>query len=167
MAAVDEDLDLLQEDKDLNSGEICILCERNRPVFLVDNDDMILRLPERFLPPFLWNMKQDFLAKRPYLKFLRVNSRLIRICECSQKNAHAYCITAQVVRSQKIYCRDCKSYFHLYVKSERILSSEYMLDVLKLLLLVIASVAAIYGIYYLDRVLKGIYLAKTENDLAR
>ena len=32
---------------------ICILCERNRPVFLVDSDDQILRMQERFLPPFL------------------------------------------------------------------------------------------------------------------
>ena len=126
-----------------------------------------MRLPERFLPPFLWGMKQDFLAKRPYLKFLRINSRLIRVCECPDKNAHAYCVSAHVLRSQKIYCKDCKSYYHLYVKSERILSSEYMLDVLKLLILVSAFVGAIYGIYYLDRVLKGNYLAATENDLAR
>ena len=112
-------------------------------------------------------MKQDFLAKRPYLKFLRINSRLIRVCDCPHKNAHAYCISAHVLRSQKIYCKDCMSYYHLYVKSERTLSSEYMLDVLKLLLLVITFVGAIYGIYYLDRVLKGIYLAKTENDIAQ
>ena len=36
---------------------ICILCQRQRPIFLVDNDDMILRLPERFLPPFLKSLK--------------------------------------------------------------------------------------------------------------
>ena len=111
-------------------------------------------------------MKQDFLNKRAYLKFLRVNSKLIRVCDCTHKNCHAYCISAHVLRSQKIYCKDCMSYYHLYVKSERILSSEYMVQVIKLIFMFSAFVAAIYGIYYLDRVLKGIYLAQAENVLA-
>jgi hypothetical protein len=55
----------------------CQMCLRQRPIFLVESDDMILRLPERFLPPFLKSLKLDFLNKRQYLKYLRINSKVI------------------------------------------------------------------------------------------
>lgn len=42
----------------------CDLCERPRPIFVVDTDDMIKRLPERFLSPLLKNLKKDFSNKR-------------------------------------------------------------------------------------------------------
>jgi len=116
---------------------------------------MILRLPERFLPPFLKAMKQDFLRKKPYLKFLRINSKFIHICSCDHKICHAYCCTAQVLRSQKIYCKDCLSYFSLYVRSERIFSSEYLGGVIRLLLVFAMFSSLIYAVFYLDRFLKG------------
>ena len=43
--------------------EICLFCERNRPIFLVDSDDMIMRMQERFLPTFLKQLKQDYIQK--------------------------------------------------------------------------------------------------------
>jgi hypothetical protein len=101
----------------------CDLCERPRPIFVVDTDDMIKRLPERFLSPLLKNLKKDFNNKRQYLKFLRINAKYIKACNCEDKKHHAYCITAQVVRTQKIYCKDCGAYYHLYVKSEKLCSS--------------------------------------------
>lgn len=55
----------------------CGLCERPRPVFVVDTDDMIKRLPERFLSPLLRSLRKDFNNKRQYLKFLRINARWI------------------------------------------------------------------------------------------
>ena len=39
---------------------ICDLCARNRPIFVVDTDDMIKRMPERHLSPLLKNLKSDF-----------------------------------------------------------------------------------------------------------
>ena len=41
--------------------ENCILCQRTRPIFIVESDDMIMRMQERYLPQFLKNLKQDFL----------------------------------------------------------------------------------------------------------
>ena len=152
---------LLQEDGD--QGQLCIFCERQRPIFLVDSDDAILRLPEKFLPPFLKQLKQDFLNKRAYLKFLRINSKFISCCACSHKRAHAYCMTAFVLRSQKIYCKDCNTYFHLYVKSERILSTEYLGSIVRLAFMFAVFGAVIYGIYYLDHYLKGLYIRDNEN----
>lgn len=55
----------------------CELCLRHRPIFVVDSDESILRLPDKFLPQFLKNLRQDFLNKRQYLKFLKVNSKVI------------------------------------------------------------------------------------------
>ena len=40
--------------------KICTLCARNRPVFVVDTDNMIKRMPERHLSPLLKNIKKDF-----------------------------------------------------------------------------------------------------------
>lgn len=68
--------------------------------------------------------------------------------------AHAYCSTANVLRTQKIYCKDCYSYYHLYVKSERIFSSEYMYGVAKLVVTFLIISGGIYGVYELDNYLK-------------
>jgi hypothetical protein len=61
---------------------ICDLCARNRPIFVVDTDDMIKRMPERHLSPLLKNLKNDFNQKKLYLKFLRIHSRFIYPCKC-------------------------------------------------------------------------------------
>ena len=115
---------------------------------------MILRLPERFLPVFLRSLKQDYICKRQYLKFMKINSKLIQGCSCHEKYCHAYCLTAFVLRSQKIYCKDCYSYFKLYVKSERIISSEYIGSLVRLFILYILAAMFIYAIYEVDHVLK-------------
>lgn len=58
-----EDVDKNVLDSDLLEKK-CDLCERPRPIFVVDTDDMIKRLPERFLSPLLKNLKKDFSNKR-------------------------------------------------------------------------------------------------------
>ena len=68
-------------------------------------------------------MKKDFNNKRQYLNYLRINAKYIKPCLCEGKSFHAYCVTAQVVRSQKIYCKDCGAYYQLYVKGEKLCSS--------------------------------------------
>ena len=115
---------------------------------------MILRLPERFLPVFLKSLKQDFICKRQYLKFMKINSKLIQGCSCHEKYCHAYCLTAFVLRNQKIYCKECYSYFKLYVKSERIISSEYIGSLVRLFILYIFVAVIIYALYEVDYVLK-------------
>ena len=44
--------------------KICTLCARNRPVFVVDTDNMIKRMPDRHLSPLLKNIKKDFNNQR-------------------------------------------------------------------------------------------------------
>jgi hypothetical protein len=79
-----EDIDKNVLDSDLLEKK-CDLCERPRPIFVVDTDDMIKRLPERFLSPLLKNLKKDFNNKRQYLKFLRINAKYIKACNCEDK----------------------------------------------------------------------------------
>ena len=79
-----------------------------------------MRLPQRYMPQFLRNLRQDYIDKSPYLKYLRISSKFIQVCDCSWKNCHSYCVTAYVLRTQKIYCVDCDAFFQLYVKDERL-----------------------------------------------
>jgi hypothetical protein len=137
-----------------NEDVTCYFCHRPRPIFIVDNDDMILRMPERYLPPFLKSLKQDFINKKQYLKYLRISSNLIRSCECTHKICHAYCTTAFLLRTQKIFCKDCNSYFQLYVRWERIFSTEYLGTVFKLMLITFVFGAAIFLVQRLDSFLK-------------
>ena len=76
---------------------MCTLCERNTPIYL--DDETILRLPERFLPTFLINLRDDFINKSKYINLLRVNSKFISVCGCPWKECHAYCATAYVLRN--------------------------------------------------------------------
>lgn len=110
----------LQEDMD---QKICSLCDRNRPVFVVDSDNMIKRMPERYLSPLLKSLKLDLKNNRMYLKYLRIKINFINPCQCTKKIVHSYCQTAKVVRQQKIYCEDCGAYYHLFVKGEKLCSS--------------------------------------------
>lgn len=120
---------------------------------MVDYDE-VLRIPDRTLCQFLRNLKQDFLNKRQYLKFIKITSKFIQICKCSQKICHSYCATAHVLRNQRIYCIDCFHYFRLYVRSERIFSTFYTSRVIRMLVLFIFNAVIIYGVYELDRYLK-------------
>ena len=80
-----------------NEEHICTLCERQRPCFVVESDDMIMRVPERYLSPLLKQLKKDYLAKKQYLRYMRINAKFIKACNCDYKHTHAYCLTALVV----------------------------------------------------------------------
>ena len=115
---------------------------------------MIKRLPERYLSPLLKSLKKDFNNKRQYLKFLRINAKYINPCNCEDKLHHAYCVTAQVVRTQKIYCKDCGAYYHLYVKSEKLCSSQLFSVIGRYICLFILLIAFAQCTLLLDSFLK-------------
>lgn len=132
----------------------CHLCQRPWPIFVTETDDMIKRLPERFLSPLLKSLKKDFTNKRQYLKFLRISVKYIKACNCENKDTHQYCLTAQVVRSQKIYCKDCGTYYHLYVKSEKLCSSQLFAVIGRYICLFILLMAFAQCTLLLDSFLK-------------
>lgn len=84
------------------------------------------------------------------------------MCMCSHKTGHAYCVTAQVLRSQKIYCKECLSYFCLYVRQERIFSSEYLGGMFRLLVVFVMFSGVIYGVYFVDKYLKNLDYIQNE-----
>ena len=52
-------------------------------------------------------------------KFLRIRHDFINPCECKQVKVHSYCMTAQVIYNEKIYCEKCDSYYKLFIKKEK------------------------------------------------
>jgi len=68
------------------------------------------------------------------------------------------------MRTQKIYCKDCYSYYHLYVKSEKLFSSEYLGGLMRLLMMLFAIAGVIYGVYEIDHYLKLEYTRELIND---
>lgn len=78
---------------DDSSGVLCKLCNKELPILFFKNEDLIKRMPERNMTPFLLGMKGDLFNKAPYLKYLKVSSKFIRPCNCKSP-VHIYCITA-------------------------------------------------------------------------
>jgi len=55
---------------------------------------------------------------------------------------------------KKIYCANCGQYYLLYLKSEKLINSELVENMLKQLLIYIILGSAIYGVYLLDIYMK-------------
>ena len=81
------------------------------------------RLPERSLTKLLLLLKEDMQKKAAYLKYLKVSAKFIEACDCEEK-VHAYCLTAQVTRSQKIQCEVCKQPFRYFIKKEKVCNAK-------------------------------------------
>ena len=131
-----------------------MLCQRAMPIFVEDTDNLILRLPERFMPPFLLALKQEFLNKKKYLRYLRINSRVIKQCACEGKFAHSYCATAFVLMNHKINCNECGSYYMLYVKSGKVVSNQLVQNFFVQAIYFGILTGFVVGIYHLDKYLK-------------
>ena len=132
-----------------------MLCQRSIPVFVQSqsdggNDNVIMRLQEKYLPPFLQNLKKAYVQGEGYLKYLHVNSKSIRVCSCEWKMCHSYCVTAFVLMKHKIYCSDCNQYFRLYVQSDKLINAELVYNMMKLGLYYAFLSLIIYGVWYLD-----------------
>lgn len=137
-----------------NHSKPCVLCMKMRPMFFVENDDMIKRLPDKYLPPFLKCLKHDFMNNASYFSLLRITSNMIQCCACHERRAHSYCLSAFVLRSQKIYCKDCYSFFRLGIRYERTFSYEQLQKAGWIVIPAILLGGAIYGLWILDRYLK-------------
>ena len=94
--------------------QICVLCQRQRPVF--SGDDEIKVLPELSMTPFLRNLKKDTLSKQRYLGKVKVSQKMIRACSCGPHKSlvHSYCMTVFIFQTNRIYCDNCNESFKLY-----------------------------------------------------
>lgn len=87
---------------------------------------------------------------------MKITSKLISVCDCEWKKCHSYCATAFVLRTQKIYCKDCYTYFYLYVKSQRLFTGELLTDIAIYLIRFVVVNCLIYGVFILDKYLKSL-----------
>jgi hypothetical protein len=68
---------------------ICELCKRAQPIFISpQGENPIMRMQEKFLPPFLVSLKTDSIKNRDYFRFLKINSKLILACKCPERYVH-------------------------------------------------------------------------------
>ena len=88
----------IMKGQNYEARKLCELCERVRPVFVVDKDNALMHQQDDQLPPFLRNLKQDFVQKKDYLKLLKVKSSFVRSCACQDRFFHSYCATASIIR---------------------------------------------------------------------
>ena len=81
-------------------------------------------------------MKRGRKTKGAYLKYLKYSQRFIQPCKCNRQ-VHAYCLTARIIRDQKIYCPRCSSKYNLWIKEEAICSSKLLGVIMKYLVLLV------------------------------
>jgi hypothetical protein len=133
--------------------KICGLCARTTPVFFYKNEEQVKRLPERSLTPLLQELKEDMKHKANYLKYLKVSTRFIEACHCAEP-VHAYCLSAQVTRSKKIYCPTCKEPYRYFIKEEKICDTKLLKLVAIYFLVFVLILLGLAGIMIFDGYLK-------------
>ena len=143
---------------DDQAGILCKLCTKELPIQFYKNEDLIKRMPDRMMSPFLQSMKQDLFKKAPYLKYLRISSKFIRPCLCKSP-VHTYCITAQVIRSGKVICPKCQGQYKIFVKEEQVCSRQLITLIGKYLLMIFVAIAFFAVIITIDSFAKFNYLA--------
>lgn len=63
------------------------------------------------------------------MKFLRVSTDFVHPCRCAEgteTDFHAYCLTAKIIKTQRIYCDKCNQFYKLYVKQEKICTGKFV-----------------------------------------
>ena len=105
--------------RDKKDKPACLLCLRDTAIYFYQQDEIIRRLPDWSLTQLLQNMKKDLEDQADYLKYLKVSQELVRPCLCKEKVYHQYCMTANVIRNNTIYCKKCDMAYYIFVKKEK------------------------------------------------
>ena len=120
-----DQLNMNNEEAEIES-KLCKLCNREMPLYFYQQEDMVKRLPERALTQLLSDLKEDMEAKANYLKYLKISAKFINPCGCINNMVHSYCMTARIIRSQRIYCKKCGNAYNLYIKQEKMCSGKLL-----------------------------------------
>ena len=95
----------------------CRLCNRELPIYFGQQEEIFKRLPERSLTKLLSDLKADMEAKVSYLQYLKISAKFIEPCSCVERlKVHTYCLTASIIREEKIYCAKCGDAYNLFIK---------------------------------------------------
>jgi hypothetical protein len=142
-----------EEDFEPIEEKICRLCNRTVPVFFFQNDDQVKRLPERVLTPLLLDLKSDMEKKMHYLRFLKVSTKFIDACNCTEQ-LHSYCLSALVTRTKKIYCPICHEHYKYWIKEEKVCNTKLIKLVASYVLFFLTVLLFTWAIMVLDAFLK-------------
>ena len=75
----------------MNDTKVCRLCEREQPLYVYQQQEILKRTPERSLTELLLKMKQHVKERVMYLKYLRVSGKFCEPCDCKNISVHRYC----------------------------------------------------------------------------
>ena len=144
----------LNKEEEVNESKLCKLCNRETPLYFYQQEDVVKRLPERALTQLLSDLKEDMEAKANYLKYLKISAKFINPCGCPSNLVHSYCMTARIIRSQRIYCKKCSSAYNLFIKQEKMCSGKLLSLLFKYFLFLMIMFICAASFLILDAYLK-------------
>lgn len=125
--------DALKNDSfDKGSGNFSGRKEKEEKKCWLCNGDLLFIVitqykPEKTLAPFVRELRNDYYQQCEYLKFLKVSTDIVKPCECKDLPAvHSYCMTAKIIKNQRIYCDKCNQFYRFYIKQEKICTGKFV-----------------------------------------
>ena len=95
------------------------------------------------MAPLIRDLKADMEAKANYLRYLKISAKRINPCFChNTQTVHTYCMTARIIRDERIYCKKCGASYNLFVKEEKMCSARLIALLTKYFLFLLAMLAA-------------------------
>ena len=93
-------------------------------------------------------------AKANYLKYLKISAKFINPCACAAIMVHSYCMTAKIIRSQRIFCKKCGQAYNLFIKQEKMCSGKLLSLLFKYFLFLLIMLICAASFLILDAFLK-------------
>ena len=93
-------------------------------------------------------------AKANYLKYLKISAKFINPCGCPSNQVHSYCMTAKIIRSQRIFCQRCGTAYNLFIKQEKMCSGKLLSLLFKYFLFLMIMFITAASFLILDAYLK-------------
>ena len=56
------------------------------------------------MSPFVKELKNDLNQGCEYLNFLHISVKYVKACACETRSVHIYCMTAKIIKNEKIFC---------------------------------------------------------------
>ena len=140
--------------EDQHQTRVCQLCNRDTPLYFYQQEDVVKRLPERALTKLLADLKADMELKANYLKYLKISAKFLHPCSCKHRLEHSYCLTAMIIREQRIYCDKCGDAYNLFIKQEKMCSGKLISLLIKYFVFLVIMLVAAALFLILDALLK-------------
>ena len=119
-----------------------------------------MHLYEGSLTKLLQDMKADLKKKAGYLQYLKVSPKLIKPCPCEDKIYHQYCMTAHVIRNNRIHCTQCDTAYDIFVKKENYCNNKLIRLLFNYVVFLFLAIVCGAAVLILDGYLKTFFAHK-------